>query len=356
MYMSKRKTMIALVLILALLVTLAGCSSATNTPAANNPSGSDSGLTEKVFLNFGSSGASSSLYLYCVSIAESVKKGTNGMIDITVVETGSAKDNLLRMHKGQTELGIVEESINLAAKDGEGEFAGDPIPETRILWIETIAPQPWMVTVDSGVTKLEDLQGKSFMYGMRGSSSEVCSEKVATLLGVTPDAYRGTLEDGVNAVKDRRLTGLVKSGVQTSPTTFGPDPSIIEVNNTVPMRLIGLNPEQAKLVEENLPGYPLTTIPKGTYTLAQDEDVVLPSMVMFVGVVSQVDEEVVYQLTKAAFENKKIQETAFPTVRYIDYFKDTMKYAKSPLHAGVIRYFKEQGYEVPDRLIPPEMK
>ena len=27
-----------------------------------------------------------------------------------------------------------------------------------------------------------------------------------------------------------------------------------------------------------------------------------------------------------------------------------------PLHPGAIRYFEEKGYEIPEKLIPPEMK
>ena len=65
-------------------------------------------------------------------------------------------------------------------------------------------------------------------------------------------------------------------------------------------------------------------------------------------------EELGYTLTKAGFE---AQAQLANAVRDIEHMKpeDILK-STIPLHKGAIRYYRERGIQIPDRLIPPEAK
>ncbi len=345
--MRKSKVLVGLIL-LAFSLALAGCGSSGPDKAA--------GTGKKIYLNLGSTSASSSIYTFYVALADSIKKGTNGEIDVNVVETGAAKDNILRMKKGQIDLGMTEENTNYKAMKGLGEYANNPMPEIRGLFAYQIAPQPFMVSASSGVEKLSDLNGKKFMLGFRGSASEECAESVLNILGIKPDIFRGALEDGVNAVKDRKIIGLVKSGTILGRNKFGPDPSSIDINTTVPLKLVGLSPDEVKIVKEKLPGYPVTVVTAGSYFANQKEDKIVLSLVMGVSTNTKMSEEVAYRILKAIIEDKKSQEQAYPSVKPMDYVQDTFQYMNTPLHPGAVKYYQEKGHKVPDRLIPPEMK
>ena len=68
-----------------------------------------------------------------------------------------------------------------------------------------------------------------------------------------------------------------------------------------------------------------------------------------------------YEIFKAVHEHKAEQVAVYPKAGIFDYTQDTVTYLAGlsetnpiPLHAGSVRYLKEQGIEVPERLIPPE--
>ena len=70
-------------------------------------------------------------------------------------------------------------------------------------------------------------------------------------------------------------------------------------------------------------------------------------------------EEVGYQIVKAYVEGFDEIVAAYGPVKGFDPVGDYFKNAGDdvvPAHAGLIRYAKEQGIEVPERFIPPEYK
>jgi len=65
------------------------------------------------------------------------------------------------------------------------------------------------------------------------------------------------------------------------------------------------------------------------------------------------NEELVYQITKAVFENIDILESTHSggeTTRL-----ENIEEQPIPLHKGAYRYYEEMNIEVPDELLPPEL-
>ncbi|WP_078427296.1 TAXI family TRAP transporter solute-binding subunit [Alkalihalobacterium alkalinitrilicum] len=359
--MLKKGYLLIVALFMGMLL-LVGCSEGTSSEEQNEGTGSNEanegqeeteasdGVTlENTFLNVGATSQSSGLYSYFVAIANSVEKATDGKINMTVVETGASVDNLVRLQQGSIDIGLGTESINYKALNGLDDWEDKPMPELRNLFAFLPIALPFTVSEESGVTSISDLDGKSFFPGFTGSATETTTQEVLNLLNIEPNYFLGGLEDGVNAVKDRRAVGMVKTGVGTEP-----DPTVVEINTTLPQKLIGFNEEEKKIVESEL-GLPFMIIPAGSFP-NQEEDIETVVVVMDVFTSTDLPEEVAYHIVKASVENKSMHEDAYGGVKPYDYIEATLDYATTPLHAGVVKYFREIGVDIPDHLIPPESK
>ena len=125
-------------------------------------------------------------------------------------------------------------------------------------------------------------------------------------------------------------------------TVGHPNGSIQEATTTCEAKLIPITgPEIDKLVEEN-PYYSAATIPGGLYEGNPDETQTFGVRATMVSS-DQVDEETVYQVVKAVFDNFDRFKKLHPAFENLT--KEEMSKAglSAPLHPGAERYFKEAG-------------
>jgi TRAP transporter TAXI family solute receptor len=294
---------------------------------------------------FGSTSASSSHYGYIVAVGKLINESGTGL-NATVVETGAAMDNIRRMERGQLDLGIITTNVVQHAVAGTHEFEGKP-QDLQALWVYVLTPQNVIMRADSGIGSLEELTGVRLNPGIKGSATEATTEAVFDVLGIKPDYVRGSTTDIVDAIKDNRLPGYVKSG---SPTAL--DSSTMDLATATNIRVLGLTPEQAEKVRAEMPDLSVIEVAAGVaegfpaYTIW--------SFGVGIAAPSTMSEETAYQIVKAVMEDKTAQGNAMASVKNADFAQMTLDYSTVPLHAGAIRWFKENGYSIPDRLKPSE--
>ena len=80
-------------------------------------------------LLMGATGTASSHYVYSVAVAKAVNELAAKYMDITVVATGGAVDNLERLHRGQVQLGIGTFDTFFQAYHGQGKYEKSPRPK-----------------------------------------------------------------------------------------------------------------------------------------------------------------------------------------------------------------------------------
>lgn len=293
-------------------------------------------------LLIGTTSSSSSSYTYFVAASQLINKQVPS-IETSVVETGATLDNLRRMARKQIDFGIVTTNIIHHANAGTGDFAGKP-DNSRLLWIYSIAPQNIIVRKDANITSLEGLNGKKFNTGLKGSGTEKTADAVFALLALKPDVVRGSTGEIVDAVKDNRAVGYIKSGVGVKL-----DSSTREIATFTPINILGISAEQRAKIEKGMPELSMISVPAdpslGTTAYT--------TWGFGVGAAATVDmdEETAYRIVKAICEDKTVQAAAFADVAGVDLAELTVKYASSPLHPGAIRYYKERGLTIPARLI-----
>ena len=290
----------------------------------------------------GSTSASSSHYGYFVAVSQVINENVAGL-DTSVVETGATVDNLRRFARKQIDLGLVTTNVQSQAYFGRQDFKDKPV-KSKLLWVYVIAPQNAIVRKDSGITSFTGLSGQRFNPGLKGSATEKTSEAVFKVLGIQPDYVRGSTTDIVTAVKDNNIRGYVKSGAGLKI-----DASSRDISTFTPFTILSLDKNQTAKIKSALPEVSIVDVPAGAGPGIGSYTTWGFAVACSAGL--DLDEDTAYKIVKAICEDKTVQAAAMSSVKGADFVAMTLKYATSPLHPGAIKYFKEVGATIPDRLI-----
>ena len=296
-------------------------------------------------LLIGSTSTSSSQYGYFVAVGQIINQHVDG-VRTSVVETGATVDNLRRILRNQVDMGLVTTNVGYHAYAGEGEFEGRPV-DNRLLWVYSQAPQNVVMREDSGVTSMAELDGARLNPGITGSATEATTIAVMETLGLTPEYVRGSTTDVVAGVKDNRMTGYVKSGVGEKL-----DGSSMDIATFTPIRVLSLSDEQTDILSEQMPDISVVHIPEGAAEGVPAYSTWSFGLAMHAS--PDLSEETAYHIVKAVMENPEPQVSALANLADVDIAELTLSSGTVPFHPGAARYFEEQGYEIPDRLMPTE--
>ncbi|WP_413699799.1 TAXI family TRAP transporter solute-binding subunit [Psychromonas sp. KJ10-10] len=97
-----------------------------------------------------------------------------------------------------------------------------------------------------------------------------------------------------------------------------------------------------KLVDDNA-YYSMTSIPGGMYNGTDTDTATFGIATTFISS-TRADEETVYQMVKAVFENFKRFKKMHPAFAHLEESKMISDSLSAPLHDGAIRYYKEKGW------------
>jgi hypothetical protein len=125
-------------------------------------------------------------------------------------------------------------------------------------------------------------------------------------------------------------------------TVGHPNGSIQEATTTTDARLVPVTgPEVDKLVGDN-PYYSKATIPGGMYRGGPDDVETFGVRATFV-TSAEVPDDVVYEVTKAVFENFDDFKQLHPAFANLQKEEMVTQALSAPLHPGAEKYFKEAG-------------
>jgi TRAP transporter TAXI family solute receptor len=327
----------SLSLTVLLILSIAGAASA-GTPAAEVVKGGN--------YTFAAAPSTSPVYSYWVAIAKAVMK-VYPQFNITVTETTGALDITKRVRARQAVLGNSMANLDYNNYYGEEQFKGQPDKKARILWYYDHLIAQWVVTKASGIKTIEGLNGRDFNPGGAGGGIVSITKNAFDLFGVKPRYYEATQSTAMEAMLNRQIIGLSKTG----PV---PDSFFQQIMASLPIELVGLTKGQQAKAIEKYPYWSPFTIPAKTY--GDSQEVYTVGVLTGAQTTSDLPEEVGYAFIKAMWEGgKSVWQTAYPSAANINALELTLK-SSIPLHAGAVRYLTEHGIKVPDRLIPPEYK
>lgn len=337
------KRVLSYVLILCLALSFTACGGSKPAEKSDEPA------KETLNLSWAATNQSSGYYPFNVACADIINKNVAG-VHVTVLESGGTADNLNMIEKGQASLAQASEPNIYEAQKGIGLYAGKPYEKARLLFLANPLAYYFVVSQESKVTKLAELTGKKYNPGLKGSSTEILSYDVLEqILGYKPDFVPGSTGEAVNAMKDRRIVGFVKSSATNSP-----DSSLQDVATALPIKVLSFDENEIKKVQEKYPYFRFVDVDGSIY---KQEGKIRSIGLLFGPMVSaDLPEDLVYQIVKAIFENQDYIAQSYAGVKGVDMLDLTANYSVSYLHPGTIKYLKEKGYQIKEEQIPPEAK
>ena len=289
----------------------------------------------ETFVNVLTGGTSGVYYPMGVAVSTVIEENVPD-VRTSVQSTKASVENLNLIDQGKGEIAFaLGDSVKYAAEGNEEAGFRKPLDNLRAIGV--IYPNVVQIVAgaESGIEILDDLKGKGLSVGAPKSGTELNARAILGAADMTYDDL-GKVEylpfaESVELMKNRQIDATLQSaGLGVA--------SIRDLSTSIKIKVI---PVEASLVEKLGSPYVVTTIPANTYD-GQDEDVPAAAVPNYLVTSSEVDEELVYQMTKAIFENLDELVAAHQAAKAIDpaeAAKDTV----IPLHPGAERYFKEAG-------------
>ncbi|UTR12918.1 TAXI family TRAP transporter solute-binding subunit [Evansella sp. LMS18] len=271
-------------------------------------------------------------------------------VSATGQSSAGSVENIDLLRNGEAQLAILQGLIGAQAYTGQGNFEGNAYEDLRsisMLWPNV----EHFVLMDNQIETgtIADIEGASFSVGPQASGTEQSTLVMMEALGLTKDdidpEYLG-YDDTISAMRDGRLQGgSLPAGTPVAAITdmyaSGVNASVLEVTD-----------EQLDAINDIYNTWYRFVIPGGTYPRV-DEDIETIAQPNLLAVAGDMDEDTVYNLTKALYENLDFMYETHNSARDMT-LETALDGLPAPLHIGAYRYFEEQGMDIPEDLIPPE--
>ena len=260
-------------------------------------------------------------------------------MNVTAQATGASAENLRLINKGEAEYAIVQNDVMDYAYNGTDLFAGEKL--ANIMTIGTLYPEVVQIAVskDSGIKSIADFKGKRISVGDAGSGVEFNAKQIMEGYGLTFDDIKKSnlsFKESAEGIQNGTLDGcFVTAGV--------PNAALQELAFTAGLTLVPVDGDAAKKICEKYGYYTQTTIPGGTYK-GTDDDTPALAIKATLAVSSKLDDQTVYEMTKALFENLDELATAHAKGKEVS-AKAAVTGVSVPFHPGAKKYFKEIGLE-----------
>ncbi len=302
---------------------------AAATTAAAAPSGDAAKLT------MGTGGTTGTYYAFGGVIAN-VLNSKNVGVNINVQSTGASKANIYLVNDGEADLAIVQNDVMDYGYKGTDLFAEEGAAD-QFATVAALYAEVCQVVATKDISSIEDLKGKRVSVGDAGSGVEFNARQIL-------EAYDITFEDiSVNNLGFGDSSDALKDGkIDAFFCTAGaPTTAIVELATTNDINLLAIDDAHAAKLAEAYPFYTTYPIPGGSYK-GVDEDVQTVAIKATLIASPKLSEDVVYNLTKAIFDNKEEIASAHAKGEEL-----SLEYAVSgisvPFHPGAEKYFKEVG-------------
>lgn len=223
------------------------------------------------------------------------------------------------------------------AFNGTDMFAGEKL--SNIATIGTLYPEVIQIAVseNSGINSIYDFKGKRISVGDAGSGVEFNAKQIMEGYGLTfNDIKKSNLsfKESAEAIQNGTLDGcFITAGV--------PNAALQELAFSAGLKLIPVSGNEAATVMDKYGYYTATTIPGGTYK-GSDEDVPALAIKATLAVSASLDEDTVYEMTKALFENLQELGNAHAKGKEVS-AASAVTGVSVPFHPGAVKYYKEIG-------------
>ena len=268
-------------------------------------------------------------------------------VDVTIQSSGGSKDNILALFQKEAEVAWTQNDVMSYAYDGADFFAGtvaDNFSAIGAIYPEVVQ---LVVAKDSGITSVKELAGHQVSVGPMGSGHYFNALQILEINGMTIDDIKPQYlsnSEVIESFQNKQIDAFFL-------TAAYPHATVTDVSMKREIEVIGFTPEEITALQSAYSFYVTDTIPAGTYEGVSEEKLV-PAISAVLAVRDDVPEDLVYNLTKALFENvddltnaKKSYISAEAAVKGIP-VRAADKEAGVTIgsfHPGALKYYQELG-------------
>ncbi|HEA52756.1 hypothetical protein LCGC14_0833770 [marine sediment metagenome] len=285
-----------------------------------------------------------------ISTLIKVKLEPTTNISVSAISSAGSGENLKLMDEDQIQFGILQGLYGAYAWNGSG-----PVPKAyknlrsvSMLWqnVEHFVVRKSLAKTGT-IADMANLYGESFSIGARNSGTEGSGRFILGKVGIDLDkinlAYQG-YGPSADALQNGNIDGMnIPAGVPAAAVTRA------YANMGGEITTLNFTSDQVAEVNSDFELWTPYTIVAGTYP-NQDEDINTIAQPNILAVRADVSENDVYEITKTIYNNLPFLNNIHPATKAMALEK-AIAGLPMPLHPGAVRFYKEQGLQIPDRLI-----
>ncbi len=288
-----------------------------------------------------------------LSTLTKVKLQPTDNIGMSAINSAGSGENIKLLRDNEAQFAILQGLYGYYAWNGKGPLENDG-PQTNLRSVTMLWQNVEQFTVQADkaptgtMADIAGLKGGRLSLGKKNSGTLGSNVVLLSNLGVDPEKDFDLVYVGygpsADAMQNGQIDGMsTPAGTPTGAVTR----AIASMGNKV--KLLEFTDEQAKTADGGLELWTEYIIKAGTYP-GQEKDIKTIAQPNFLAVRADVDEEAVYKITKTIYEN-------LPFLNAIHKATAVMTLEKAiaglplPLHPGALRYFKEAGLTIPERLV-----
>ncbi|MET0066261.1 MAG: TAXI family TRAP transporter solute-binding subunit [Candidatus Thiodiazotropha sp.] len=261
-------------------------------------------------------------------------------IRCSVESTGGSIFNLNTIASGELDFGVAQSDWQYHAYKGTSKFS-ERGPNSDLRAVFSIHSEPFTVMArkDSGIKSFQDLKGKRVNIGNPGSGQRGTMEVMMDRVGWSKEDFK--LASELKATEQARA--LCDNKIDAMVYVVGhPNASIKEAATACDTRLVPVEGKTVASLVSDTPYYATAVIPGGMYR-GTDTDTRTFGVKATLVTSASLDENVVYELVKAVFDNLDDFRKLHPAFAHLK-ATEMLEGNSAPFHPGALRYYKEKGW------------
>ncbi len=314
-------------MLLVLGLVLAACSGSSS---STNEDGEQSESLK--FISILTGGTGGTYYPLGGAFANIISDETG--IETNAETSGASAENMTTLKDGNAEIAFSQTDISSYAVEGTMMFEGNPVDNIQA--IGTLYPETIQIvtTAKSGIKSVEDLKGKKVSVGAPGSGTALNAEQILEVHGMTFEDIRKqdlSFDESTTGIQD----GMIDAAFVTAGTPTGAVEGMAATEDIV---IVPIEKEKIDALIEKYPFYVGDEITAGTYGLEEAVSTVAVQAMLVVR--SDLSEDLVYNITKALFENMDgVQHAKAKLIKV----ENALNGVGIDVHPGAQKYFDEIG-------------
>ncbi|RRN70024.1 TAXI family TRAP transporter solute-binding subunit [Peribacillus simplex] len=254
---------------------------------------------------------------------------------ITPQTSGASAENMETLRAGEAEIAFSQTDIAAYAIEGKEMFDGKPIDNIQA--ISSLYPETVQIvtTAKSGIKSVEDLKGKKVSVGAPGSGAYINAMQILEIHGLTEKDIKGQ-----NLSFDESTEGIQAGSIDAAFITAGTPTGAVDalsVQNDI--IILPIAEDKIQELVKKYPYYAEDTIPSGTYKIKSEVKTVAVKAMLVV--TKDLDEDLVYEMTKAVYDNT--DKITHAKGKFITAETALEGLGDMEIHPGAAKYFKEKG-------------